>query len=455
MPYLRMNSEVPPVQSLAVASESIRVGRMRSNATNIIDHGIRPKLSKLPIGQNMNRTKYRLTEDDKTMWVTTATEFPDKQKHIKTVGQLDKKVSKPPKLATIPEEPEAEQACALELLQSADFINAVELQSGAQAANAVRECLMNRQSEADSSKWCRKSLRRLQEVTGPDTVTPIDNAQALHRVRSSVGGSHFFKSKKEIGALNNKKKPFSPKEQLRKENAVGMETIMNDGKMSLSTCDAIKDLNAMKDTQSKSSSSTEYSNDISVIYENDDFKLSTETTTSQSDGYFAIEKKKKCRKKQYKSRSKFRENANIEPKIVTGGDYSVTTQSTTDTEKSHANDLNNKKNMLKPLKIMQNILFGQGDDSLDTPTKPKDNGAEQIEASLQFADRSKSNDKFNCLKLFQSKRTVSYLVWAPTICVLAILFLALALCVRFIFVEPDPPYWQKLLKFIYQKLMKI
>ncbi|XP_034666822.1 uncharacterized protein LOC117900531 [Drosophila subobscura] len=527
MPYLKRKSNEPPPQSLAVTTESIRVGRMR--APNIIDHGMRPKLSKLPSGQDINRTRYRLSEHEKAMWVTTDTEVIGvEKKYMQQMGKdldnyfnpkltdngkdlqkaeptnkdkdNDKKLFKAPKLATIQEEALEENIDCFGLLKPSEFINTVELQSGAKTANALR-----------------KSLQWLQEATRPGTVQTIDNVRDLHRSATRVCGTSTYRTKKEIGVLSKKKMQLNPKAQLIKEKAERMEAVMNEIKMyqdkkndykntekdannnpekyfqleqdhssnkDHSYIGAIEDLYEMTSNMevpqnsdialqefeqnerncmsrivinSQSLNSSDKNNnsieDCSVIYKNDNILQNTDSTTTQSENYFGLGNKKHSRKHE-QSRSKYNEI----PKIYTG--YSVTNvkqanqqharyQSLSKSKKAQPKDLNMNK-YLKPFKSMKNIQAI----SLDTLTKAKDN-VQQIKASFQLPKLSKCNGKYNSLTIFHSKSTVQYLVCAPTLCLTAIFFLSLVLFVRFVFVKPAPTFWERLLKYLIKKLRHI
>ncbi|XP_034140408.1 uncharacterized protein LOC117591311 isoform X2 [Drosophila guanche] len=376
MPYLKRKSNEPPLQSLAVTTESIRVGQL--SAPNIIDRGLRPKFSKLPSGQDINRTRYRLTKDEKTMWVGVVGVIGVEKKHMQQMSKdmdnyfnpkltdngkdlqkaeprnkdkdIDKKVFKAPKLATIQEEALEENIDCFGLLKPLEFINTVELQSGAKTANALR-----------------KSLRWLQEATRPGTVQTIDNVKNLHRSATRVCGTSTYRTKKEIGVLSKKKMQLNPKAELMKEKTERMEAVVNEMKMYQDKQNA--DKNTEKDAnnnpekyfqlEQEHSSNKDHSyngaieglyeitsnaggpqnaeislqefeqnernymsrivinsqilnssdrnnnsiEECSVIYKRDNFLQNTESTTTQSENYFGLGNKKHSRKHE-QSRSK-------------------------------------------------------------------------------------------------------------------------------------------------------
>ncbi|XP_017153346.1 uncharacterized protein LOC108162892 [Drosophila miranda] len=446
---------------LAVADESIRVGRRRPN---IIDHGMRPKLGKLPIGQDVNRTRYRLTEDEHTMWVTTDSEvigvqkkyiqkmgidmdnyfnpkFPNKEKDPanKNRGYTKTKVSKPPKLSTIPEEPEEENIGSMELWNSTKLLNAVEKQSGSQTAFNVRECLMN---PTITSKWSRKSIRRLQEAAGLDTVQPVDSPKKLHRLGPGTGagtGASSYKSRKEIGVRKKKKNPLTSKEKLMKERAERIKMEINDLKKTQTEAKAKEPLpnnstyllgeshqNDPKsavfgdEKPSTSSENNTLAKDLTLIYENPNFIQKTDSKDN------CVLKKLKQSKTNYfelkDTRSKVEHNpkelAVIEPK-------------------SEAE----KKNLLR-------ICLAQNEDSL----KAIQSSLQLVKELRQELERLETNRSIKFFNISLSKGTIRLLVTASFIINITVLLLALLVYVRLLFREPAAPTnWQFIQKYLPKK----
>ncbi|XP_033236431.1 uncharacterized protein [Drosophila pseudoobscura] len=441
---------------LAVADESIRVGRRRPN---IIDHGMRPKLGKLPIGQDVNRTRYRLTEDEQTMWVTTDSEvigvqkkyiqkmgidmdnyfnpkFPSKEN--KNRGNTKTKVSKPPKLPTIPEEPEEESIGSMELWNSTKLLNAVAEQSGSQTAFNVRECLMN---PTTASKWSRKSLRRLQEAAGLDTVKPVDSPKNLQRLGPGTGagtGASSYKSRKEIGVRKKKKTPLTSKEKLMKERAERMEMEINDLKKSQTEAKAKEPLpnnstyslgeSHQNDPKSafvgdeKPSSSSENNNlakDLTVIYENPNFIQKTD-----SKGNCVI-------KKLNQSKTNYFELKDTRSKVEHNSKELAVIELKSEAEKS----------------LLRSCLV-QNEDTL----KAIQSSLKLVKELRQELEGLKTNRSIKFFDISIPKGTIRLLVTASFIINMTVLLLALLVYVRLLFREPaTPTYWQFIQKYLTKK----